>query len=95
MAADAASDADGASRSEHQAQADLWKRYDRFRIGDDVVSEGCQFDTTAHGCAMDVDRGSSSQAMQPTRWAPSESRDVGGGGVRSQPELTEITPATK
>ena len=45
MAADATGDTDGAARPGHQAQADLWKRYSRFGVGDDVVCEGSQFDT--------------------------------------------------
>jgi hypothetical protein len=95
MAADAMGDTDGASRPGDQAQADLWKGNGRFGVGDDVVGEGRQFDTTAHGCAMDMDRSATSQAMQPTRWASSEPRDVSGRYVWSQPELTQITPATK
>lgn len=83
MTADATGDTDRASRPGDEAQADLWERYGRFGVGDDVVREGRQFDTTAHGCAMNLDGGSSSQAIQPARWAPSESRDVGGRGVRS------------
>ncbi len=67
MAADATGDTDGAARPGHQAQADLWKRYSRFGVGDDVVCEGRQFDTTAHGCAMNLNGGSSSQAIQPAR----------------------------
>ena len=39
----------------------------RFGVGDDVVCEGRQFDTTAHGCAMNLNGGSSSQAIQPAR----------------------------
>jgi hypothetical protein len=95
MTADATGDTDGASRPRDEAQADLWERYDRFGVGDDVVGEGRQFDTTTHCRAMDVDRGSRSQAIQPTRRAPSKPSDVSGRYVRSQPELTEITPATK
>jgi hypothetical protein len=95
MTADATGDTDSAARPGDQAQADLWERYGRFRVGDDVVREGCKFDTAAHGCAMDVNRRSRSQTTQPTRWAPSEPRDVSGRYVWSQPELTQITPATK